>query len=142
VESKAFPGATAREGDFMGRFGQMLEKSTLSPASIYYIPMSNPHGPIAPTAPPAANFMDAMSRQFAVFAYTRRAVALVWDTNRRLAIILALLTLAAGLLPAAMAWVGKLIVDGVVLQMDAVRSGGTPDYWLVLKLLLLEADSA
>ena len=79
-----------------------------------------------------------MGRHFAVFAYTRRAISLVWDTNRRLAIILALLTLASGLLPAAMAWVGKLIVDGVVMQMDTVRAGGTADYWAVLQLVLLE----
>jgi len=79
-----------------------------------------------------------MNRHFAVFAYTRRAVSLVWDTNRRLAILLALLTLAAGLLPAAVAWIGKLIVDGVVMQMDAVRAGTSPDYWAVLRLVLLE----
>ncbi len=79
-----------------------------------------------------------MNRHFAVFAYTRRAVSLVWDTNRRLAILLALLTLAAGLLPAAVAWIGKLIVDGVVMQMDAVRAGASPDYWAVLQLVLLE----
>jgi ATP-binding cassette subfamily B protein len=79
-----------------------------------------------------------MSRQFAVFAYTRRALVLVWATNYRLAVALALLTLTAGLLPAAMAWVGKLIVDGVVLQMDLVRGGALADYWAVLRLVLLE----
>jgi ATP-binding cassette subfamily B protein len=90
------------------------------------------------TAPPANNFSEAISRHFAVYAYTRRAISLVWATNARLTIVLALLTLAAGLLPAAMAWVGKLIVDGVVLQMELVRGGAIPDYWTVLKLVLLE----
>ncbi|TDJ44047.1 MAG: ABC transporter ATP-binding protein, partial [Gammaproteobacteria bacterium] len=93
---------------------------------------------MSPAAPPADNFLEAMSRQFAVFAYTRRAIALVWDTNYRLAVALALLTLTAGLLPAAMAWVGKLIVDGVVLQMDLVRGGAIADYWAVLRLVLVE----
>ena len=74
----------------------------------------------------------------AVFVYSRRALALVWATNHRLAITLGLLTLAAGLLPAAMAWVGKLIVDAVVLQMNLVRAGNIADYWVVLKLVLLE----
>ena len=100
--------------------------------------MSSPHGRLSPPAPPADSFLEAMNRHFAVFAYTRRAVSLVWDTNRRLAIMLALLTLAAGLLPAAVAWIGKLIVDGVVMQMDAVRAGASPDYWAVLRLVLLE----
>ena len=44
----------------------------------------------------------------------RRAFSLVWETSPRLTIVLASLTLVAGLLPAAAAHVGKLIVDGVV----------------------------
>ncbi len=100
--------------------------------------MSSPHTSLPPLAPPADRWLEALSRNFAVFGYTRRAVSLVWSTNQRLAITLALLTLAAGLLPAAMAWVGKLIVDGVVQQMDIVRGGGAADYWAVLKLVILE----
>ncbi len=56
-----------------------------------------------------------ISQVFAVFQYTGRAVQLVWTTSRPLTIFLAVLTLVAGLLPAAIAYVGKLIVDGVVL---------------------------
>jgi len=100
--------------------------------------LSSPHGRLTPTAAPPDSMVEAMTRHFAVFAYTRRAVELVWATNARLAIALALLTLAAGLLPAAMAWVGKLIVDGVVLQMATVRGGAAADYWAVLRLVLLE----
>jgi ATP-binding cassette subfamily B protein len=100
--------------------------------------LANPHGPLTPAAPPAGNWYDALTRNFAVFAYTRRAIELVWSTNRRLAILLGLLTLAAGLLPAAMAWVGKLIVDGVVNQIKLVQDGGTADYWVVLQFVLIE----
>jgi ATP-binding cassette subfamily B protein len=99
--------------------------------------LNSPHGRL-PSAPPADNWMEALARNFAVFSYTRRAVALVWETNRRLTITLVVLTLAAGLLPAAMAWVGKLIVDGVVLQMEVVRGGSAADYWAVLQLVLIE----
>jgi len=98
--------------------------------------LARPHS--TPLAEPAPSLSAAFSRHFAVFAYTRRAVELVWQTNKQLGISLALLTLAAGLLPAAMAWVGKLIVDGVVLQMELVRGGMAADYWAVLKLVLLE----
>ncbi len=98
--------------------------------------MANPHA--IPLAEPAPNFRAALTRHFAVYGYTRRAVSLVWDTNRTLAITLAVLTLTAGLLPAGMAWVGKLIVDGVVMQMDLVRGGGTAEYAAVLKLVFLE----
>ena len=99
-------------------------------------PAHNPHA--LPTGKPAESFGEAFARHFAVYGYTRRAIELVWQTNYRLAIALGLLTLLAGLLPAAMAWVGKLIVDGVVGQMELVKSGAAPDYWAVLQFVLLE----
>jgi ATP-binding cassette subfamily B protein len=49
-----------------------------------------------------------------VFGYSQRALALVWSTNRGLTAALALLSVAAGLLPAAIAYVGKLIIDAVM----------------------------
>jgi hypothetical protein len=51
---------------------------------------------------------------FSVFRYSRRAVELVWSTSSVLTISLALLTIVAGVLPAAVAYVGSLIVDAVV----------------------------
>src|ERR1700720_3046102 len=58
---------------------------------------------------------------FGVFRYSRRALELVWSTNRALTLALALLTLVAGILPASVAYVGALIVDAVVA---AIRAGG------------------
>jgi len=52
---------------------------------------------------------------FGVYRYSARAVHLVWVTSRPLTFFLAVLTLVAGILPAVTAYVGKLIVDGVVL---------------------------
>ncbi|MEO0972368.1 MAG: ABC transporter ATP-binding protein, partial [Pseudomonadota bacterium] len=64
-------------------------------------------------------------RQFlGVFRYSQRAVQLVWSTSRRLTIAFALLTLLAGVLPAAVAWVGKLIVDAVVAAMAIHEATG------------------
>ncbi len=57
---------------------------------------------------------NALRQSLAVFRYSGRAIALVWNTSRSLTIILATLTLVAGLLPAAIAYIGKLIVDAVV----------------------------
>jgi ATP-binding cassette subfamily B protein len=56
---------------------------------------------------------------FGVFRYSRQAIELVWTTNKPLSVALGLLTLAAGLLPAAVAWVGALIVDAVVAAIAA-----------------------
>jgi ABC-type multidrug transport system fused ATPase/permease subunit len=56
-----------------------------------------------------------LRQSLAVFRYSGRAMSLVWNTSSILTIILATLTLVAGLLPAAIAYIGKLIVDAVVL---------------------------
>ena len=70
---------------------------------------------------------------FGVFRYSRRALELVWSTNRPLTLALAGCTLAGGILPAAVAYVGSLIVDAVV---SAIRSGGGAGH--ALQLVLLE----
>jgi ATP-binding cassette subfamily B protein len=51
-------------------------------------------------------------------------VNLVWQTSRGATAGLGFLTLAAALLPASQAWVGKLIVDGVVAS---IQQGADPE---------------
>ncbi|NJR66221.1 MAG: ABC transporter ATP-binding protein [Leptolyngbyaceae cyanobacterium CRU_2_3] len=79
---------------------------------------------------------QALSRSLSLLDYGRRAVQLVWTTDRPLTIGLAILTLLVGLLPGAIAYVGKLIVDGVV---QATQSGLAGDRWQVLEYLGVEA---
>src|SRR5690606_28671281 len=79
---------------------------------------------------------SASRGSLAVFRYSGRALGLVWSTSRRLTVALALLTLIAGLLPAAMAWVGAQIIDAVVA---ATQSGDAADRRLVYELIGLEA---
>ncbi|NMG21746.1 ABC transporter ATP-binding protein [Brasilonema bromeliae] len=57
---------------------------------------------------------NGLRQSLAVFRYSGRAISLVWTTSRSLTIIFASLTVLAGLLPAAIAYIGKLIVDAVV----------------------------
>jgi len=78
-------------------------------------------------------------RFFGVFRYSRRALGLVWSTNQGLTISLAILTLAAGVLPAAMAYVGALIIDAVVDAAAAVSGGGNADLGAVYRLIASEA---
>ena len=73
-----------------------------------------------------------------VFRYGRRAIELVWSTDRRLTVGLGLLTLTAGLLPAGIAYVGKLIVDAVVAAIAVNSAGGAPDYAGVLWFVAIE----
>jgi ABC-type multidrug transport system fused ATPase/permease subunit len=62
-------------------------------------------------------------RYFGAFQYSRHALELVWSTSWKLTIVLGALTLVAGILPAATAYVGKLIVDQVILAAEV----GTAD---------------
>ncbi len=67
-----------------------------------------------------------------VFRYSRRAIQLVWSTHKGLTVALAILTIIAGVLPAGVAYVGKLIVDAVVAEIAVVQAGGEAGYVQVL----------
>jgi ATP-binding cassette, subfamily B, bacterial len=81
-------------------------------------------------------FIRSISQFLSIFRYCGRAIELVWTTNRRLTIGLALFTLIGGLVPAVVAYVGKLIVDAVVL---ASRTGLESDRMAALGYLGFEA---
>lgn len=90
--------------------------------------MSDPHG-LSSAPPPSTEW----SRFRGLFVFTRRAFALVWSTSRQLTYGFCLLTLLAGCLPGVVAYVSKLLVDGVV----AASALHQPQP--VLKLVALEA---
>ncbi len=86
--------------------------------------------------PPAATPVEELTLRgfFGVFRYSRRAIELVWSTNRPLTLSLAALTLVAGVLPASVAYITSLIVDAVVA---AIRTRGI-DTSHVVALVVLE----
>ncbi|MEL6367857.1 MAG: ABC transporter ATP-binding protein [Pseudomonadota bacterium] len=87
------------------------------------------------TTEPSASF------GLGVFAFSRKAIELVWTTSRPLTLVFGALTLVTGLLPAVMAFVGQLIVDAVVL---AIETGGEPTQalkWVALEGALFLAIS-
>src|SRR5215469_6924224 len=73
------------------------------------------------------------------FTHTPQAVRLVWQTNPWATVGLGFLTMGGALLPASQAWVGKLIVDGVVAS---IQKGADPEriktvfFYLILELTL------
>lgn len=77
-----------------------------------------------------------LGRFFGVFRYSREALGLVWTTDKGLTITLAALTIFAGVIPGAIAYVGKLIVDAVVL---ATETGQAADRSMVLRWIGVEA---
>jgi len=78
-------------------------------------------------------------RFLGVFRYSKRAIELVWTTSKKLTLAMAALTLLAGILPAMAAYLGQLIVDGVVMAMSEREAGGIADTDQVLKVLMFEA---
>ena len=75
-------------------------------------------------------------KSLSIFSYVLKALGLVWKTSTVLTLAIALFTLMAGLLPAVIAYVGKLIVDSVIL---ASHSGLLGDRNLALSYVGLEA---
>ncbi len=77
-----------------------------------------------------------LPQSLGMYRYGWRAIQLVWQTNWRLTVVYGLLTVVAGLLPAAIAYVGKLIVDAVIV---AAQSGLVADRNTALLYLAIEA---
>lgn len=68
---------------------------------------------------------NVLHQSLAIFSYSGRALSLVWTTSRSLTILLATLTLVAGLLPGLISYIGKLIVDAVVIASQGnLQSNG------------------
>ena len=82
--------------------------------------------------------INPLQKFLSVFQYSKVAVAIVWGTNARLTIAMAVCTLFAGVLPAAIASVGGLFVDAVASafqQADDVAEQARSD---VLFYVLVE----
>jgi ATP-binding cassette, subfamily B, bacterial len=89
--------------------------------------------PKSPVSEPAKT--SARDRLLALPRLGARAVRLVWETDRRLAFGLASLSVATGALPAAIAYLAKLLVDAVSL---AAASRAPGDAQAALVLLAIE----
>jgi ATP-binding cassette subfamily B protein len=94
-------------------------------------------------ADPQEPVIGFFSRALGIFVYSRRALGLVWTTSRRLTVTLALLTLIAGVLPAVIAYIGQLIVDGVVAAMSTTDPDARHVMWLIfMEALVVTAVAA
>ena len=90
-------------------------------------------------APATADPSGLQRSMLGVFAYSSRALTLVWTTNKTLSVALAALTLVAGVLPAAIAYVGAQIVDAVIHAAELHRQTGATLLTHVVKYVGLEA---
>jgi ATP-binding cassette subfamily B protein len=97
---------------------------------------------VNPPARPSWNrIVDPLRRGAQVFRYTGAAARLVADTNRGLLVSLGTFTVVAGLVPVAVAWVGRGIVDAVVAG-TVTREVWPALLWIVAEFGLVTAMSA
>jgi ATP-binding cassette subfamily B protein len=89
-----------------------------------------------PLASPPPSLKSRLKNAGSLFKQLPGTFRLFWQASPRLAVLLGLLTLVAAVLPAAIAYVGKLIVDGVVAA--AKSSGDLALSSEVLRLVGLE----
>src|SRR2546430_8581816 len=92
------------------------------------------HGSVRALPPDSLRERTRLTLQY--LRYLPRTFALVRESSRAFAAGMVALLLGQAALPAAMAWVGKLIVDAVVA---AARTGDAAQRWHVLQLVGIEA---
>lgn len=66
----------------------------------------------------------------------------MWSTNRQLTLVLAIGTLFSGLLPAGIAWVGKELIDAILVASRTTHDTAEVLPWLIVELGLVIALAA
>src|SRR5216117_1970631 len=90
----------------------------------------------SPDAPPT------WGERLAALKHVAPLVRLVFQTHRGYTIAILALRAIRSLIPVAVLWVGKLIIDGVIGAAAAVGAGRSPDWWHLGWLVGLELGIA
>src|SRR5216110_11717 len=93
------------------------------------------HGASPDTPPTWGERLEALK-------YVPPLVRLVFQTHRGYTIAILVLRAIRSLIPVAVLWIGKLIIDGVIAGVATVHAGGTPDWWHLAGLIGLELGIA
>jgi ABC-type multidrug transport system fused ATPase/permease subunit len=88
-----------------------------------------------PRPPPARRIVERLRGTGQIFRHLPPTLRLVWEADRAAVVAVVALTVVAAILPAAIAWVGKVIVDSVV---EAARTGSAEDRRAVFMAVGLE----
>src|SRR6266566_151453 len=90
----------------------------------------------SPDAPPT------WGERLAALQHVPPLVRLVFQTHRGYTVAILVLRAVRSLIPVAVLWIGKLIIDGVITGVATVHAGGTPDWWHLAGLVALELGIA
>ena len=81
-------------------------------------------------------FDDWRKQSRATLAAIPRAFGLVWQSHKGFTVSTAMLSILFGIIPTAIAWVGKLLIDGVVAAIK--QSGGGDTTTHVIELVVVQ----
>src|SRR5262245_32164625 len=97
-----------------------------------------PNVPRPPRSPLARSEQVSWRERFEALKNVPPLLKMVWETHRGYAAAIIALRLVRALIPLAVLWVGKLIIDGVVAAI-AAHGAGTPVEWrMLIELVALE----
>jgi ATP-binding cassette, subfamily B, bacterial len=94
-------------------------------------------GRMRPGEPPVS-----WRQRFQALRHLPRLLRMVWETEPRYVVGILVLRVARALIPLAVLWVGKLIVDEVVRAVGVVGGGGAVPWVRLAQLLALELGIA
>jgi ATP-binding cassette, subfamily B, bacterial len=101
---------------------------------------SRPHGlrpgPDGDSPPPT------WGQRLAALKHVRPLVRLVFQTHRGYTVAILALRAVRSLIPVAVLWIGKLIIDGVIGAAAAASAGRSPEWWHLGGLVGLELGIA
>ena len=90
-----------------------------------------------PAAPP-----PTWGERLAALKHIPPLVRLVFQTHRGYTVAILGLRAIRSLIPVAVLWIGKLIIDGVIAGVAAVHAGHAPEWWHLAGLIGLELGIA
>ena len=90
-----------------------------------------------PNAPP-----PSWGERLAALKHIPPLLRLVFQTHRGYTTAILFLRAIRSLIPVAVLWIGKLIIDGVIAGVAVARAGQTPDWWHLAVLVGLELGIA
>jgi ATP-binding cassette, subfamily B, bacterial len=84
--------------------------------------------------PPPRSLRDALTLAQEVLITARRALSMLWATDATLTAALAVMTLAAGVLPAGLIFIAQRIIDGIVRAAESHRASDRAEVFQFMAL--------
>ncbi len=99
---------------------------------------TQPNIPRAPRSPLAPGERPTWRQRLEALSNVPPLIKMVWETHRGYAAAIVVLRALRAVVPLAVLWIGKLIIDGVVGAVQTHAAGQTVDWSHLVRLVLIE----